>query len=193
MKGSLNDFWNSAEKYASTLPRLQKYKCWQLPESQNIATGLEYKIGNKNFKIGSVMNPVVLEEKNISFNEINALTESVGWGKCFHQTEEKWNRVLSASTHIAYIRESGRLIAFGRILEDGIMCMFYDICVHPDYQAQGFGTLIMNHLINKIKDKEFISIGLFVWEGNETASEFYHKCGFEKVTAMELKDYMKKF
>lgn len=95
--------------------------------------------------------------------------------------------------HIAYIRENDRLIAFGRILEDGIMCMFYDICVSPDYQGKGIGTLIMNHLIDKIKHHEFISIGLFVWEGNESASEFYKKFGFEKSPAMELKKYMKHF
>src|SRR5437016_3664268 len=111
------------------------------------------------------MQMAILESKNdISFNDINFLTEKVGWGKQFHQTEEKWKRVLTASTHIAYIRENGKLIAFGRILEDGIMCMFYDICVHPDYQGKGIGKLIMDHLIDKLKDKKYISIGLFVWD-----------------------------
>ena len=73
------------------------------------------------------------------------------------------------------------------------MCMFYDICVHPEYQGKDIGTSLMNHLIDKIKDKNYISIGLFVWEGNETASEFYNKLGFMNVTAMELKNYMKTF
>lgn len=136
---------------------------------------------------------MILESKDISFDEINTLTESVGWGKQFHQTPEKWKRVLAASTYIAYIKENGKLIAFGRILEDSIMCMFYDVCVHPDYQHKGLGSLIMNHLIDKIKDKEYISIGLFVWEGNAGASKFYQKLGFEKVTAMELKKHMKQF
>ena len=137
---------------------------------------------------------MILESKDhISFDEICALTESVGWGKKFHKSQEKWKHVLAASTYVAYIKEHGKLIAFGRILEDGIMCMFYDICVHPDYQNKGLGSQIMKHLIDKIKDKEYISIGLFVWEGNENASEFYHKCGFEKVTAMELKKLMKHF
>jgi len=136
----------------------------------------------------------ILEEKEgLTFEQIGLLTESVGWGKRFHQSEEKWQRVLALSSHIAYFKENERLIGFGRILEDGIMCMFYDICIHPDYQGRGLGMLLVNHLIDKIKDKGFISIGLFVWEGNPTASEFYHKCGFEKVAAMELKTQMKKF
>jgi ribosomal protein S18 acetylase RimI-like enzyme len=136
----------------------------------------------------------ILESKDgIKFEEINVLTESVGWGKCFHQTEEKWQHILAVSKHIAYIKNDENLIAFGRILEDGIMCMFYDICVHPDYQGKNIGTLLMDHLINKIKDNEYISIGLFTWEGNKTVSEFYNKFGFVKSSAMELKKYMKKF
>lgn len=136
----------------------------------------------------------ILESKNgIRFEEINTLTESVGWGKCFYQTEDKWRNILAVSKHIAYIKEDERLIAFGRVLEDGIMCMFYDICVHPDYQGKNIGTLLMDRLIDKIKDNEYISIGLFTWEGNKTVSEFYNKFGFVKSSAMELKKYMKKF
>jgi len=93
------------------------------------------------------MKVIILESKDeITFNDINILTESVGWGKRFHQTEEKWQHVLAISTHIAFIKENEDLIAFGRILEDGIMCMFYDICVHPNYQGKGQGLLIKNTL-----------------------------------------------
>lgn len=130
-------------------------------------------------------------KKEITFDEISALTTSVGWG-CFHQTEEKWRHVLEVSTYIAYVKENDKLIAFGRILEDGIMCMFYDVCVHPDHQGKNLGTQLMNHLIDKVKDREYISIGLFAWEGNKTVPEFYGKLGFKHVPAMELKQHMRK-
>ncbi len=134
----------------------------------------------------------ILESKeDISFIEINELTESVGWGKNFYPTKDRWEKTLTDSAYIAYIRQSDKLICFGRIVEDGQTCMFYDICVHPDYQKQSIGSLLMNHLINKIKNKNYISIGLFVWSGNATASDFYKKFGFEMVPAMELKKYMK--
>lgn len=140
-----------------------------------------------------MMMEVKIEEAKdeVSFEEISQLTESVGWGKRFHQTKEKWQHVLAISAHIAYIKENGKLIAFGRVLGDGIMCMFYDICVHPTYQGNGLGTLLMNHLIDKIKDQEYVSIGLFTWEGNKTVSKFYSKLGFEHVSAMELKKHMR--
>ena len=140
------------------------------------------------------LNELTILESNhdVSFTEINQLAEHVGWGKNYYSTEEQWKKVLVDSTYIACIKKMGELISFGRILEDGQMCMFYDICVHPNYQKQSIGSALMTHLINKVKDKNFVSIGLFVWPGNVSASEFYRKFGFEIAPAMELKKYMKK-
>lgn len=131
---------------------------------------------------------MILKEskEDLTFEEINVLTTKVGWGKCYYQTREKWQRVLSLCSHIAYIKVNEELIAFGRIVEDGVMCMFYDICVHPDHQGKGVGTLLMNHLISKIKANEYVSVGLFTWEGNKTVAEFYSKLGFQKASAMQL-------
>lgn len=143
--------------------------------------------------MGNSSEHVILENKNdLSHVEINQLTESVGWGSNYYPTEEQWKNTLMKSAHIAYIKKMGKLIGFGRILEDGQMCMFYDICIHPNYQKQSLGTSLMNHLINKVKDNHYVSIGLFVWQGNATAAEFYKKFGFEISPAMELKRYMKK-
>jgi ribosomal protein S18 acetylase RimI-like enzyme len=134
----------------------------------------------------------LLESKEgISFNEINQLAACVGWGDNFYSTSEQWNTTLVSSAYIAYIKKMDQLICFGRIIEDGQMCMFYDICVHPDYQKRRIGSLLMNHLIDKIKNKSYVSIGLFVWAGNASAAEFYRKFGFEISPAMELKKYMK--
>lgn len=131
---------------------------------------------------------IVHESKNaIAFDEINQLTESVGWGKQYHRSAEIWQRVLSASSHVAHIRDNNKLIAFGRILEDGIMCMFYDICIHPEYHGKNIGTLLMNHLISKVNGRDYVSMGLFCWDGNISVSEFYEKLGFKKSLAMELK------
>lgn len=129
----------------------------------------------------------ILEAKDgISFEEITALTASVGWGECFYRSQEQWQRILTASKCIAYIKEDDRIIAFGRIVDDGMMCMFYDICVHPDYQGNNIGTLLMEHLIAKIQNNTYISIGLFTWEGNKTVADFYSKLGFVKASAMQL-------
>lgn len=128
----------------------------------------------------------------VSWSDINNLASCVGWGDLYYSTADHWQQTLTKSTHIAYIKENEELIAFARILEDGQMCMFYDVCVHPHFQKKGLGTAIMNHLIENIKDKNYVSLGLFVWQGNKSAAEFYSKFGFEQAFAMELKKHMKK-
>lgn len=135
---------------------------------------------------------IILDKKSdITFDEINELTKSVGWGDAYFDSSQQWQHTLAMSAHVGYIRDNNKVIAFGRLVEDGKMCMFYDICIHADYQKQGLGLRLMNHLIDKIKDKNYISIGLFVWDGNKTVTEFYRKLGFEPVVAMELKGLMK--
>jgi ribosomal protein S18 acetylase RimI-like enzyme len=134
----------------------------------------------------------ILEDKNaISLQEINRLTAKVGWGDPYYETEEKWRHTCDMSGHFAYVKEKNQLIAFGRVLEDGQMCMFYDVCVDPAYQKKGLGSLIMNHLIDKVKDRQYASIGLFVWHGNASAAEFYQRFGFKIAPAMELTKHMK--
>jgi len=124
-----------------------------------------------------------------SIDEINNLTDAVGWGK---RDVAKWEKILKKSSHFAYARNNrDDLVAMGRVLEDGVMCMFYDICVHPDFQGNGLGSEVMNKLVDVVKDKGYVSIGLYAWDQNIGATEFYEKFGFEKVdTGMELKKYM---
>jgi ribosomal protein S18 acetylase RimI-like enzyme len=129
------------------------------------------------------------DNKPPSVEEINELTEAVGWGK---RDPAKWERILEVSSYFAYCRDANsKLVAIGRVLEDGVMCMMYDICVHPNQQGQGLGSKVMNKLVDMVKDRGYVSIGLYVWDKNIGAVEFYEKFGFEKVdTGMELKKYM---
>uniref|UniRef100_A0A6C0J9U0 N-acetyltransferase domain-containing protein n=1 Tax=viral metagenome TaxID=1070528 RepID=A0A6C0J9U0_9ZZZZ len=110
--------------------------------------------------LSPLMNFNIMNNKNITLNEINILINSVGRGKYYYKTEEVWNKILNSSEHVAYIRYDKHLSAFGRIVEDGVMCMFYDICVHPKYHSIGIGTLLMNNLIDKIKNKDYVSISM---------------------------------
>ena len=84
-----------------------------------------------------------------------------------------------------------KLVGTGRIMEDGIICMFYDIGVHPDYQRRGIGAKILQKLIDRVKDKKYASIGLFAWEENSANVPFYKKFGFVKTSGMELTKFMK--
>lgn len=127
-------------------------------------------------------------DKLLDPEKLNTLFSHIGWGK---RTNEKWLEVLSKSSFVYSLWDEENLIGLGRIMEDGVMCMFYDIAVVPTYQGKGIGRRVMENLIDQVKDKKYASIGLFAWEENPNNIPFYEKFGFEKQTSgMELVKYM---
>ena len=120
--------------------------------------------------------------------QLDALWEAIGW----RPRGQKWKEVLSKSYFMCHAWDGDRLVGTGRIMEDGVMCMFYDIGVHPDYQRQGIGSVILKNLIEQVKDKGYASIGLFAWEENQVNIPFYEKLGFvRKHSGMELERFMR--
>lgn len=127
---------------------------------------------------------------NIGPKHLDGLWSSIGWKK---RGAKKWKEVLSKTSFCVSVWDGRILVGFGRVLEDGVMCMFYDIGVHSKYQRKGIGTKIMKKLIEKVKDKKYVSIGLFAWESNPQNIPFYEKFGFERVgTGMELVQHMRR-
>ena len=127
---------------------------------------------------------------NVDAKQLDILFERIGWRK---RGAVKWREVLSKSSFGVSAWDGEKLVGFGRLIEDGVMCMFYDIGVLPEYQGKGIGGEIMKRLIDEVKYKKYASIGLFSWEDNPNNIPFYQKFGFEKVgTGMELTKYMKR-
>lgn len=126
-------------------------------------------------------------KKDLNAGQINDLRVSVGW--CNKRDEEKWHEILDKSSFVYSVFEKGKLIGMGRVVEDGIFCMFYDIVVHKDYQGKGIGKMIMENLLKFTKDKKYSSISLFADPNNKDfLIPFYNKFGFELFeTGMRLK------
>lgn len=128
--------------------------------------------------------------KKIEPAQLDSLFSSIGWTP---KGVKKWKEVLRKSSYVCSVWDKSLLVGFGRVVEDGAMCMFYDVLVRPDYQGRGIGSRIMNYLVSNIKDKKYTSIGLFAWKYNLKSIRFYEKFGFKKVsTGMELVKYMKR-
>ena len=125
--------------------------------------------------------------KDLDGEQINALRFSVGW--CTKRGEDKWREILNKSSFVYSVFDKDNLVGMGRIVEDGVMCMFYDIVVNRDYQGKGIGKMIMNNLLAFTKDKKFSSISLFADPDNKDfLIPFYNKFGFEIFeTGMRLK------
>jgi len=88
------------------------------------------------------------------------------------------------------VRKNGKkLIGMGRLVEDGIMCMFYDVIVHKNYQGKGIGKAIVNKLIDQTKGKKYCSVALFT---DKDKIKFYKKLVFEMTNVgMELNKSIK--
>lgn len=125
--------------------------------------------------------------KKIKVSNLNGLFEVIGWKK---RPKNRWKSVLKNSRFVLSVWNGRELIGLGRLVDDGVMCMFYDIGVHPNFQSKGVGTRIMQRLISKIKNKKRASIGLFAWDKNPQNIAFYKSIGFEHSSGMELKKFM---
>jgi len=118
-------------------------------------------------------------DKIIDAQQANDLRESVGWMK---RSERKWKEILSKSSYVYSLWDGEKLIGMGRFLEDGMMCIFYDVAIHKDYQSEGLGKMIMEKMIQESKGRGCSYLKLFMDEKNmESLISFYEKLGFEPV------------
>ena len=57
-----------------------------------------------------------------------------------------------------------------------------NIGIDSDFKRQGYGTGLLNHLIEELKKKDIGEILLEVRVGNKSAIQFYKKQGFEEIS-----------
>lgn len=90
---------------------------------------------------------------------------------------------FSNSMFKCFVYDSGKLIAAGRALADGVDCSYIcDVAVHPDYQRQGLGKQVVTKLVEFSRDHR--KIILYAAVGKEP---FYRKLGFKRMaTAMAI-------
>ncbi len=85
---------------------------------------------------------------------------------------------FSNSMFKCFVYDSGRLIAAGRALADGVDCSYIcDVAVHPEYQGQGLGKQVVTKLVDFSKNHR--KIILYAATGKEP---FYLKLGFKRMT-----------
>lgn len=123
--------------------------------------------------------------KDIKTNDVNEILDLIGWGG---YSPDLWTNIINKSTFIVQVLTKGKTIGFARVLDDGRMCMIYDVCVHPNHQRDGVGTLLMQEILKYIHSHHFCSVSLFYDMNNKGLPHFYRKFGFEVIpNAMRLK------
>lgn len=115
-----------------------------------------------------------------TFDHFANLHESSGLlkNKKGNYTREQLFQAASNSWYHISIYDNERLIAFGRMISDGIyQALICDVMVDPTYQNQGLGKQIIEQLLSKCKESGIQSIQLFSAKGKQN---FYKKLGFEE-------------
>lgn len=59
-------------------------------------------------------------------------------------------------------------------------CIIHRLCVSPDFQNKGIGSMVLAHIEEQVKSMGYLSIRLDVFSENPYAIRLYEKNGYEK-------------
>ena len=108
-------------------------------------------------------------------DEFRALRRAAGW---FVPEAQAVPEALKNSLAAVCVEKDGHIIGVGRVGGDGALCFYVqDVMVLPEHQRKGYGTMIMDALMEWIHKtaKPTAVIGLFSARGME---QFYARYGF---------------
>lgn len=122
---------------------------------------------------------IQLDTANINWELVVEILQSVGMG---YHTPEIHKRAFSNSQVVVFVFDEENLVGFGRAISDGeYQAAIYDVAVLPDCQGKGIGKMIIQTIVEKIPNCNFI---LFASPGKE---KFYEKENFKRMkTGMAL-------
>ncbi len=119
--------------------------------------------------------PLTIMEQLPTAREYNRLRAAVGW-----KTYDKFSagRHLPASLYGVCARSGGEPVGMARVVGDGGLVFYIqDVIVVPEWQRRGIGTLLMDRVIEYVRQNAFEQsyVGLMSAKGKEP---FYEKYGF---------------
>jgi ribosomal protein S18 acetylase RimI-like enzyme len=125
-------------------------------------------------------NDWVYSDSNMDWDELSHLYRIAPLGQ---KSPEGLKVSFSNSMFKCFVYDSGKLIAAGRALADGVDCSYIcDVAVHPEYQGQGLGKQVVTQLVEFSRGHR--KIILYAAVGKEP---FYLKLGFKRMaTAMAI-------
>jgi ribosomal-protein-alanine N-acetyltransferase len=96
-------------------------------------------------------------------------------------SEDIFNKCIILGSQGWVLEVDQRVIGFvlflSRVGEGHIL----NICVHPDYQHQGYGRLLMDKVMAIADDEKLIVVYLEVRVSNRNAIQLYEKMGFKQL------------
>lgn len=125
------------------------------------------------------MNIQISESRAIPLVQILELYRANEWSSA-NKPNELYQGLMNSHSLISAWTED-KLIGLGNAISDGHLVVYYPhLLVHPDYQGQGIGQMI----VAKMQEK-YGNFHMQVLTADGRAIDFYKKVGFERAGATE--------
>jgi ribosomal-protein-alanine N-acetyltransferase len=100
-----------------------------------------------------------------------------------HSYEFPWTRGIFADCiRVGYecwgLQLGQELVGYTIISQSAGECHLLNLCIHPDWQQQGFGILLLNHAISRARHHQCTCMFLEVRPSNPAGQHLYRKRGF---------------
>ncbi len=94
---------------------------------------------------------------------------------------------------IFIVRNADRIFGMVNLLftistaRGGFVILMEDVVIHPDHRGQGYGTMLLDHVVEFAKAKEFKRITLLTDRISAESQEFFRKRGFENSNMVPMR------
>jgi GNAT superfamily N-acetyltransferase len=94
------------------------------------------------------------DTSNINWDLVTEILKSVGMA---YHTSELNQLAFNNSFTVVFAFDDDKMVGFGRAISDGaFQAAIYDVAVLPDYQGKGIGKMIINSIIQRCPNCNFI-------------------------------------
>ena len=120
---------------------------------------------------------VFSQKKDFDLIELEQLLQSVGWSRRpLRRVKRALDYSLLKVGLWVYDKKFPRLVGFARCTGDGILeATVWDVAVHPVYQGLGLGKLLMEYVMESLKEMGLERVTLFADPG---VISFYERQGW---------------
>lgn len=145
-------------------------------QKHNQATRRKTLIKNFNHE-GKKINIILSRDKNINLQELEELCDTVGWVRRPLKKVKTAIKYSFITISLSY-RENkdDKLIGFARATSDNTFnATIWDVVVHPEFQRQGLGKVLINEIVKELRCSGINTITLFA---DPHVLSFYKALGF---------------
>ena len=125
---------------------------------------------------------------SISFNKLSSVEIPSVLSIEEQNSDDPWSQpqfttsIENSNNLCYYLNLNGKTIGYLIAMLSLDTAEILNIGIDPDFKRQGYGTALLNHLIEELRKRNIGEILLEVRVGNKSAIQFYKRQGFEEIS-----------